>query len=110
MPKGIGFYVMALAVSALLLPLSRITELRPFALAAQFLNAIALSQTVIVVVGDGRAEIQKHLLVGNFAFDLAFVLTIAFAVYAIISVVRRASPRFSRSIHAPDDGVMTAGG
>jgi hypothetical protein len=92
MPKGIGFYGMVLAVSALLLPLSRIAELKPFALVAQFLNAIALSQTVIVVVGDGRAEIQKHLLVANFAFDLAFVLTIAFAVYAMISVGRRAPP------------------
>jgi hypothetical protein len=57
--------------------------LRPFVLAAQFLCAIAVSQTVITVVGDGRAEIQKHLLTANFAFDLAVVLTVAFSVHAI---------------------------
>ena len=68
---------MALTASGLLLPLSRIAELRSFALAAQFLCAIAVSQTVITVVGDGRAEIQKHLLTANFAFDLAVVLTFA---------------------------------
>ena len=67
----------------MLLGLSRVTELRPFVLAAQFLCAIAVSQTVVTVVGDGRAEIQKHLLVGNFAFDLALVLTIALAAQAI---------------------------
>jgi hypothetical protein len=83
MPGGIWFYAMALAASGLLLPLSRIAGLRPFVLAAQFLCAIAVSQTVITVVGDGRAEIQKHLLTANFAFDLAVVLTIAFAVHAV---------------------------
>jgi hypothetical protein len=83
MPAGIWFYAMALTASGLLLPLSRITELRPLVLAAQFLCAIAVSQTVITVVGDGRAEIQKHLLTANFAFDLAVVLTVAFAVHAI---------------------------
>jgi hypothetical protein len=86
MPMGIGFYVLAMAVSGLLLCLSRVTELRPFVLAAQFLCAIAVSQTVVTVVGDGRAEIQKHLLVGNFAFDLALVLTIALAAQAIRTI------------------------
>jgi len=82
LPTGIWFYAMALMLSGLLLPLSRIAELRSFVLAAQFLCAIAVSQTVITVVGDGRAEIQKHLLTANFAFDLALVLTVAFAVHA----------------------------
>jgi hypothetical protein len=82
-PGGIWFYAMALATSGLLLPLSRSAGLRPFVLAAQFLCAIAVSQTVITVVGDGRAEIQKHLLTANFAFDLAVVLTVAFSVHAI---------------------------
>lgn len=83
MPAGIWFYAMALTASGLLLPLSRIAELRSFVLAAQFLCAIAVSQTVITVVGDGRAEIQKHLLTANFAFDLAMVLTVAFAAHAL---------------------------
>jgi hypothetical protein len=91
MPAGIWFYAMALTASGLLLPLSRIAELRPLVMAAQFLCAIAVSQTVITVVGDGRAEIRKHLLTANFAFDLALVLTIAFTVHAI-----RTSPKSLR--------------
>jgi hypothetical protein len=91
MPAGIWFYVMALTASVLLLSFSRIAELRSFVLAAQFLCAIAISQTVITVVGDGRAEIRKHLLTANFAFDLALVLTVAFAVHAI-----RTSPKSFR--------------
>jgi hypothetical protein len=93
MPAGIWFYAMALTASGLLLPLSRIAELRSFALAAQFLCAIAVSQTAITVVGDGRAEIQKHLLTANFAFDLALVLTVAFAAHAF-----RASQVFPLSL------------
>jgi hypothetical protein len=93
MPAGLWFYAMALALSGVLLPLSRIAELRSFALAAQFLCAIAVSQPVIAVVGDGRAEISKHLLVGNFAFDLALVLTVAFAVHAV-----RSAQAFSPSL------------
>jgi len=85
MPAGLWFYAMAAALSGALLPLSRVAGLRSFALTAQFLSAIAVSQTLITVVGDGRAEIGKHLLVGNFAFDLALVLTVALAAHAVRS-------------------------
>lgn len=84
LPAGLGFYVLALALSGALLPVSRVAGLRAFALAAQFLSAIGVSQTVITVVGDGRAEIAKHLLVANFAFDLALVLTGGLLVHAVV--------------------------
>jgi hypothetical protein len=105
MPAGIWFYVMALTASGLLLSLSRMAELRSFALAAQFLCAIAVSQTVITVVGDGRAEIQKHLLTANFAFDLALVLTGAFAVHAL-----RASPSLSAFLDRDQEHRRRSGG
>jgi hypothetical protein len=91
LPTGFGFYLLALTLSGALLPISRVAGLRGFALAAQFLCAVAVSQTVITVVGDGRAEITKHLLVGNFAFDLALVLTTGLLVRAVAS-----SPAASR--------------
>ena len=83
LPAGFGFYLLVLTLSGALLPISRVPELRSFALAAQFLCAVAVSQTFITVVGDGRAEIAKHLLVGNFAFDLALVLTAGLLIRAV---------------------------
>ncbi len=97
LPAGLGFYVLALALSGALLPISRVAGLRAFALAAQFLSAIGVSQTVITVVGDGRAEIAKHLLVANFAFDLALVLTAGLLVHAV-AVSSPAGKVFSRRL------------
>jgi hypothetical protein len=99
LPTGFGFYALALALSAALLPVSRIAELRAFALAAQFLSAIGVSQTVITVVGDGRAEIAKHLLVANFAFDLALVLTVGLLFHAV-AARSMAGSGFSRRLTA----------
>jgi hypothetical protein len=85
LPAGLGFYVLALSLSGTLLPISRVAGVRAMALAAQFLCAIAVSQTVITIVGDGRAEIAKHLLIANFSFDLALVLTAGLLVHVCVA-------------------------
>jgi hypothetical protein len=99
LPTGTGFYVLALALSGALLPISRVAELRALALSAQFLSAIGVSQTVITVIGDGRAEIAKHLLIANFAFDLALVLTVGLLFHAV-AARSMAGKGFSRRLTA----------
>jgi hypothetical protein len=92
MPTGWPFLAVLVAASAALFPLAKHLELRGLAITAQFLLALSISQIVITVVGDGRAEIQKHLLVANFAVDLGLVLALTLALAATLSRSSSAHP------------------
>ncbi|EWY38350.1 hypothetical protein N825_14165 [Skermanella stibiiresistens SB22] len=85
MPTGLPFLAVLVAASVALFPLSKRPGFKGIAIAAQFLLALTASQIVITVVGDGRAEIQKHLLVANLAFDLGLVLVLTLALAATLS-------------------------
>jgi hypothetical protein len=87
---------MVVAFSLLFLLRYRSARLGSFALAGLFLTAIAASQTVVTVLGDGTAEIRKHLLVGNLAFDLALVLAVTLCVERLLLLRRRPRRSFPR--------------
>lgn len=89
LPAGGWHFAMLAAFSLLFVLLSRVPRLASFALAGQFLTAISLSQTAIAVLGDGTAEIRKHLLVANLSFDLALMLAVVLCLACLPSLRRR---------------------
>jgi hypothetical protein len=96
LPAGYWYLAMVAAFSLLFLLRSRSARLGSFALAGLSLTAIAASQTVVTVLGDGTAEIRKHLLVGNLAFDLALVLAVTLCVERLLLLRRRPRRPFPR--------------
>ena len=62
LPTGFGFYLLALALSGMLLPISRTAGLRGFALAAQFLCDLVTAKHLVALLALSVTPSSVHFL------------------------------------------------
>ncbi|TFE24162.1 hypothetical protein [Cohnella luojiensis] len=95
MPKSAGWYIgFILAYYAVLGTLWRRSSSRRLRLVAETLAIVALAgvfSCIVPLIGDGEADLGKHLFMFNVCFDMMVISVLTGAVYGLIRLVERRS-------------------